>query len=355
MTNSTLKVMSGKKNIIWINSLKAICILAVFFVHCQSYYGAWVGDANQFVHTFYVNAFFFVSGYLLFWKQLSEPKILEDKKRYVSRVGGGKILLLNVLYRIVIPSIIFSAIEFFPSCIIQGRGIDIGFALYKTIGGGTYWFTSALVVAELILLLLFWTRKRNIWFYVTLCVVLGLAGLVIVNLDILHNGIWAWRQGLIALIFLSMGGLYWKYEKKIDKQLMHWWFVAPLLVAYILMVIGLKEYNDPLISTLTIQPLGFVTSAMACLLLVWMCKKLPEIKLLSFIGQNSLGFYFLSGALPITFSIIAKKMLVSGSTFMMLAIWIACVTVAYVAVLIINRWLPWLWDLRQLNCTQCQK
>lgn len=90
-----------------------------------------------------------------------------------------------MLYRIVIPSIIFSAIEFFPSCIIQGRGIDIGFALYKTIGGGTYWFTSALVVAELILLLLFWTRKRNVWFYATLCVAFGLAGLVIVNLDIL--------------------------------------------------------------------------------------------------------------------------------------------------------------------------
>ena len=337
----------SKKNIHWINSVRAIAIIAVFFVHTQLYYGCIADGINSFVFPWYVNAFFFISGYLLFWKQLSEPKILEDKKHYISHNGGGRILFLNVLYRIVITSIIFSAIEFFPSCIIQGRGIDIGFALYKTIGGGTYWFTSALVVAELILLLLFWTRKRNIWFYATLCVVLGLAGLVIVNLDILHNGIWAWRQGLIALIFLSMGGLYWKYEKKIDKQLMHWWFVAPLLIAYILMVIGLKEYNDPLISTLSIQPLGFVTSAMACLLLVWLCKKLPEIKPLSFIGSNSLGFYFLSGALPITFGMIANKLLVSGSTLMMLAFWVACVIIAYVAVLVINRWLPWLWDLRK--------
>ena len=80
--------MSDKKNIIWINTLKAICILAVFLVHCQGYYGAGVGDANQFVHTFYVNAFFFVSGYLLFWKQLSEPKIMEERRLYMTSGGG---------------------------------------------------------------------------------------------------------------------------------------------------------------------------------------------------------------------------------------------------------------------------
>lgn len=256
-----------------------------------------------------------------------------------------------MIFRIVIPSVIFSAIEFFPSCIIQGRGIDIGFALYKTIGGGTYWFTSALVVAELILLILFCTRKKSVWFYAAACLVIGVAGLMIVHLGILKSGIWAWRQGLIALIFLAMGGLYWKYEKLIDK-LMHWWFAIPLLVAYLAMVIGLKDYTDPLISTLTIQPLGFVTSAIACLLLVWLCKKQPEAKTVTFIGQNSLGFYFLSGALPITFVMIVNKFLVSGSTFMMLAIWIVCVIIAYVAVLIINRWLPWLWNLRQINWKQ---
>ena len=239
-----------------------------------------------------------------------------------------------MIFRIVIPSVIFSAIEFFPSCIIQGRGIDIGFALYKTIGGGTYWFTSALVVAELILLILFCTRKKSVWFYAAACLVIGVAGLMIVHLGILKSGIWAWRQGLIALIFLAMGGLY------------------PLLVAYLAMVIGLKDYTDPLISTLTIQPLGFVTSAIACLLLVWLCKKQPEAKTVTFIGQNSLGFYFLSGALPITFVMIVNKFLVSGSTFMMLAIWIVCVIIAYVAVLIINRWLPWLWNLRQINWKQ---
>ena len=126
-----------------------------------------------------------MSGYLLFWKQLSEPRILEDKKRYIRQNGGGQTLLSNVIFRIVIPSIVFSAIEFFPSCIIQGRGINLGFALFKTIGGGTYWFASALVVAELVLLILLCTRNKNIWFYATVCLALAVAGVMIVHLDIL--------------------------------------------------------------------------------------------------------------------------------------------------------------------------
>lgn len=206
-----------------------------------------------------------------------------------------------MLYRIIIPSIIFSIIEFVPNCLIQGRRIDVGYALFKTIGGGTYWFTSALLVAELVLLLLFCSRKRNIWFYAFICFTIGVLCLSLVKKHLLNSTIWMWKHGLIALIFLAMGGLYWNYEKQIDR-FMKWWFVLPLIAMFIAIVIGLKGYNDPLISTLTIQPLGFLSSAIACLLLVWLCKKLPEIKSLTFIGQYSIGFYFMSGALPITFS-----------------------------------------------------
>ena len=170
----------------------------------------------------------------------------------------------------------------------------------------------------------------------------------VVKSNVLQNGIWAWRQGLLALVFLAMGGLYWRYEKQIDK-LMRWWFAVPLLATYVVMVLALKGYNNPLISTLSIQPLGFVTSAVACLLLVWLCKKLPEVKPLTFIGQNSIGFYFMSGALPITLSMLAHKFVAGSPAWMMLVIWAACLAAAYVAVTAINRWLPWMWDLRTIR------
>lgn len=175
----------------------------------------------------------------------------------------------------------------------------------------------------------------------TLCVV----GLTIVHLGIWKNGIWAWRQGLIALIFLAMGGLYWRYEKQVDK-LMRWWFPLPLLMIHVAMIVWLKDYTNPLISTLTILPLGFVTSAIVCLLLVWLCKIIPEVKMLSLVGQNSIGFYFMSGALPITLSMVTHKLVAGSSVWMMMTVWSASIVVAYIAILIINRWAPWLWDLR---------
>lgn len=74
------------KGINWINALKAICIILVFLRHSEAYYGKDLGWFDGLFLTVYVNAFFFVSGYLLFWKQLSEPKILEDTENYL--MGG---------------------------------------------------------------------------------------------------------------------------------------------------------------------------------------------------------------------------------------------------------------------------
>lgn len=81
--------MNQQKSISWINVLKAISLIAVFFVHCQLYYGCMFDRFNRLVYPWYVNAFFFVSGYLLFWKQLSAPRIDEDRKAYVL-TGGAK-------------------------------------------------------------------------------------------------------------------------------------------------------------------------------------------------------------------------------------------------------------------------
>lgn len=337
-----------QKNINWINLIKALCIIFVYFRHVEVNYGFFIGDKlDGIISTFYVNAFFFVSGYLLFWKQLSAPKILEDRKTYIL-TGGGKLLFLNILYRIVIPSIIFSAIEFLPSCIIQGRALSIGFLLYKTIGGRTYWFTSALVVSELVLLILFCTRKKNIWFYAICSFILSGITLWVVKNNLLENGLWAWQNGLIALVFLAMGGLYWRYETLMDRCF-KWWVLLLLLTMYFVLTIGLWDISNPGLNTLTIQPLGFLTSAIVCLLLVWLLKKCHKLKIISFIGQNSLGFYFLSGALPISLSKAAHLFFTGTHLYLFLIIWIICVFVAYLTVMIINRWLPWLWDFRNLK------
>ena len=124
------------KSINWINAIKAICMLMIYFVHGQTYYGLWLGDLNDYIHPVYVNAFFFVSGYLMFRKQLSVPVIDENRVMYLSKIGSGRRLIDNIFYRMWIPCLIFSIIEFIPKKIIKGGEFSVAAFLRETLGGG---------------------------------------------------------------------------------------------------------------------------------------------------------------------------------------------------------------------------
>ena len=76
------------KKITWINYVKAISMICVYFVHSGLYYGLDTSLINTFIHPFYVNAFFFVSGYLFFRKQLKEKNICLNTRDYLGKGGG---------------------------------------------------------------------------------------------------------------------------------------------------------------------------------------------------------------------------------------------------------------------------
>ncbi len=80
--------MAEKKDIYWINAVRAFAIMAVFLSHVQAIYGYSIGKMHLFISPWYVNSFFFISGYLLFKKQLSQPLMCEYKRLYISKIGG---------------------------------------------------------------------------------------------------------------------------------------------------------------------------------------------------------------------------------------------------------------------------
>lgn len=340
--------MNNSKNIYWINGVRALAIMAVFLSHVQAEtcYGYSIGVFHKYLSPWYVNAFFFISGYLLFRKQFTPPLLCEDYKVYISRKGGGFKFLENIFYRIIIPTILFSAIEYVPNCFLKGKNMDLPYALYKTIGGGTYWFTSALAVSELIVLLMLLSRKKNIWFYFSLCVILGGVGMCFQH-GLYKIEIWAFHRGVEALLFICSGGLYWKYESKIA-YFMKWHIISLMLVAYFFILIYFEDTN-PNISILALQPIGIVTTLLSCILLIELFKHLPDNSIMNYIGKNTLGFYLMSGALPVIVSIVAHKLVIGSYLWMMLTVWIMCLFGAYVIVGIINKWLPWMFDLRQFK------
>lgn len=126
----------ASSDINWINVCKALCMIFIYFIHCQSYYGVWFEHINSIIHPIYVNAFFFVSGYLLFRKHLSIPAINESLHTFFSKRGTGTKTLLNILFRMLIPCFLFACVEYLPKIYIKKEVGGLYDFINDTIGGG---------------------------------------------------------------------------------------------------------------------------------------------------------------------------------------------------------------------------
>ncbi len=338
------------KNIIWINILKAICIIGVYFVHSNQYYGLVTKPINTFIHPFYVNTFFFISGYLFFRKQLSDKFLIIPVRDYVH--SSGKDVICNIIYKLCIPSILFSLINFFPSHILRGYDFDLATLWYKTIGGCTFWFTSALIVAELILLLLLLTRRKNIWFYFVCSVIVFAIGQYVVasNWSLFPSYPsfpWQYKHGMYAIIFLALGGVYWYYENTVNKVINKYVLVLMIIIYVVALWIN-PDYFRVLVSMLDVNVPGVALSLLATIILIELCKLIPAYKILNYMGKNTIGLYFMSGALPIVLSMLVHRILPSTNMLGLVSVFLGSLVIGLVVVYCINSFFPWLFDIRLL-------
>ncbi|GEM_PF-525228 len=327
------------KDILWINYTKAISMILVYLVHSQLYYGYMMDNLNVFIHPFYVNSFFFVSGYLLFKKQLS------------GNGDTGK-LFHNIVFRLVIPSVLFSLIEFVPAHILRNKEYDLQDLFVKTIGGCTYWFTSALVIAELLIAVMLLSRVKNIWFYVLFCSICFASGLSLIYLypssDVTMSFPWQYRQGLLSIVFLILGGLYWRYETNIVRYL-NFRYLLALVFLYTGILWFWPGNFHVLISMQDINIPGVAISLIGTLILIELCKYLPVLPLLNYIGRNTIGIYFMSGALPTVVGMALNRMIHYNSLVGLISVFLISITTAVCATYFLNRFLPWIFDLRQIK------
>ena len=112
------KQILAKSEINWINALKAICIIFIYVHHCEFYCEYDLGVFRSFYKPFFTNAFFFVSGYLLFRKQLSADIVKLSVKEWMPTWGGQ--FLNNVLFKLIIPTMLFTALTFLPKLMLRG-------------------------------------------------------------------------------------------------------------------------------------------------------------------------------------------------------------------------------------------
>ena len=77
------RFMNNHYNITWIDTVKAVCMICVYLIHSQVYYGLGVADFGWMLIPFYVTAFFFVSGYLFFRKYLNTNELRGSSLYYI--------------------------------------------------------------------------------------------------------------------------------------------------------------------------------------------------------------------------------------------------------------------------------
>lgn len=334
-----------RKEIVWIDWVKMICMLLVYWDHIMLY-----GNQNApFIipfRPFFVNAFFFISGYLIFRKQLSSDYIQLSPLSFLKNGFGKYGMVMNIIYKIAIPTIIFSILDFVPACVVKGDPMTLKSLLLDVFIEGGNWFTCALTISEIIIFVLLLTRIRCITFYVITGLILAIIGVYLNNANILILGNeyspWYYKSGIIACAFLTLGGLYQKYEKIFDK------YLVVTLIVFILISINNDLDRVPMSTWAGMNFVGFIISTISIFAVIYICKPLSQIKYVKYISRHTLGFYFLSAASPFICIRICNLFMPQGSFSFYIQFILSFIT-SWIIVFLLEKYIPAIFDLRLLS------
>lgn len=317
-------------------------MIGVYILHSLHYANTPSSIAFAVISPFYVNAFFVISGILFFRKWLNMPN-----EKFYCNLGSA---YLNVFFRIFIPTILFSTIFFVPKLLYHSNDISINTYIYNVLGGTSFWFTSAMCVTQIVMLvflpgnLMRCDGGGNILIFSVLSIVL-LVVIYPIKSMFPEAFPWYWKTGLAAVSFMTIGGLIYVVRKKLKEW--KYIIVTVATIVYVLLLYTMKgaEVMYALMSVrfnfigtiITFSGIAFIIS----LCYVWN----PHYKLLQFIGKNSIIFYFFSGILPASLSSISYLRSYGGFGISILGI-----AAGVILTWIVVNYLPFLADLRKIKC-----
>lgn len=335
------------QHLTWIDNTKAICMICVYILHAEVYSGFEDVSYGLLFKPFYVNAFFFVSGYLFFRKWINT--------NIIHNIGGGYLSALeSLMCRLMIPSLIFSAIVFIPKAFFHGADLNVMSFITNIFGGISYWFTSALFVAQAVLLTLVTIlRRKDIWSYL-LCSLLLFAIGWYLNYTRTENTAeaflpWFWKTGIEYTLVMTLGGVYMKYENDINAM----WKTILILSAGVYIVAMAMSFNGTNIPVMGLGGRcnlpGGILIASGIALIIALCRTIKGNSFLSFIGQNSIVFYFFSGVFPAFIGMVAQHIFIGRYYIVTLTVAAVSIALAWIATVIINKYLPFLIDIRKIK------
>lgn len=254
------------------------------------------------------------------------------------------------MYRLAIPTILFALINFFPKKIIRGEGIEVKDLLMDTLGGCSLWFTCSLVLVELFIFVILLSRSNKEWIYLIISVLIALIGLFVIDSGVSILGSedfpWFYKRATIAQFYVICGGVFCKYENQISRIIRKWYILALLSLFYFAIEFVIPEKALCLTSVGQMNIIGASVSIVGSMLLIELCRKMKQNKVLTFIGKNSIVFYFFSGSIPVTLCALLSRVMSIENVLGLLIVFVLSLSIGAIVAYGVKCWLPWLLDFR---------
>lgn len=320
--------MTDKRKI-WIDLVRGFCMLAILVHHTEMYY---VGEAIIDYRFFVDNAlctFFFISGYL-FYKET--PFNLKYK-------------LLSILKTIIIPYFIFMSVIALPKALAHGKFVSVSDSILSIVLGQQSWFITALATAEIIFSILIYLSKQYKWI-LPIGVLISFIGIIFLtgNEQMLAHNYWNIMDGLLAISFLYIGYLYHQKENVINRFPLYL-YIIPFILFFISkwVIVEYKVYCYLGPVDIDNYPVFIVDNVLAILLITRLCKLLPDMKPISWMGSHVIVYYFLCGGVPLTLSVLANKIGFSYHTnyLQVIVVLIAVYLMITLLTWFIYKYIPW--------------
>lgn len=329
----------SNKRVSWVDYGKCVCMLMVILSHTYVYY---TKDTNLFLQLMQPTrlvVFFFISGYLIKLDSFDFNKMMH-----------------SIVKKLLFPYFVFTTIIWVPKHL--GSELNLLDAIIDILGGYASWFVAALAVSKITLsLILRYTKSlKKIWLF---CILFACVGLLI-RQYISGKILWYAHNGLISMIYLAIGITYKKYESYFNKSLMFQlilsvslYFTCVLLDHFIFKE-SVYIYRLPY-GAISLK--GVFTFWVLSVLGIWMTinlvKVLPlGIRWMSYIGRNSLTYYYLNTGVLTVFIVVCSKIGLeyNGNDYFTIGLYILTVLTLTLISKLILRYAPWmLGDFRQFG------
>lgn len=326
-------MINSNNNIKWVNTGRALSMIGIYIAHCNFYYLNLESNAMLFSNLFRVPFFYFISGFLFF----------RSLEKYTHKEKFEKII-----YKLIWPAIFFPALIWIPKMIAHENEMSFLIFLKDIFGGISTWFISSIIVGQLLLLCLTLFIK-NIYFILIITFCLFVGAFYLTEIDPTPFP-WYYKSGLIASLFLTMGGVFYKNYDKLKKHISIYLLIVSGAISIFMHFYTLKEgiYNNIMQAQYENIPLGLFNNIIGIIFMIQLCHYLPSIKWLEYIGKNSIIFYFFVGGVPLVLGYLTKTFIPFDGYTMTLLVTILSIVIVFPISYIINNYFSWSLDFSKI-------